>query len=252
MIGIVSGFEVQTASLTPDPVRRAALHAAYYLVEAVQLPDVVAARVEIADRLAEAERCGWSETTATLLFALAVDALHNLPYNTAAAVDLVIDRSEALGEAGMLSAGLTLRARLALRDGDVVRHLADASRAVVVLEDESDPLARGSGLIGAANAYDDLSLWEIGDEMHDRAAELIPLCDLQLLQPVIEINRGLNWFWWTAALLEVGEVEQAQQLLRDRTEDLGVELPDSWAVELRISRLARLILMRAAGAGRDR
>ncbi len=248
MIGIMSGFEVQTASLTPDPVRRAALHAAYYLVEAVQLPDVVAARVEIADRLAEAERCGWSETTATLLFALAVDALHNLPYNTAAAVDLVIDRAEALGEAGMLSAGLTLRARLALRDGDVVRHLADASRAVVVLEDESDPLARGSGLIGAANAYDDLSLWEIGDEMHDRAAELIPLCDLQLLQPVIEINRGLNWFWWTAALLEVGEVEQAEQLLRDRTEDLGVELPDSWALELRISRLARLILMRAAGA----
>ena len=249
MIDIVSGFEVQTVSLTPDPVRRAALHAAYHLVEAVQLPDVVAARVEIARRLAEAERRGWPESTATLLFALAVDALHNLPYNTAAAVDLVIDRAEALGEAGMLSAGLTLRARLALRDGDVVRHLADASRAVVVLDDESDPLARGSGLIGAANAYDDLSLWEIGDEMHDRAAELLPLCDLQLLKPVIEINRGLNWFWWTAALLEVGEHEQAEQLLRDRTEDLGVELPDSWAVELRISRLARLILMRAADPG---
>ena len=58
---------------------------------------------------------------------------------------------------------------------------------------------------------------------------------------------GINWFWWTAALLEVGEYEQAEQLLRDRTEDLGVELPDSWALELRISRLAGLILMRAAG-----
>ena len=56
--------------------------------------------------------------------------------------------------------------------------------------------------------------------MHDRAEELLPLCDLQLLQPVIEFNRGLNWFWWTAALLEVGEQEQAEQLLRDRTEDL--------------------------------
>ena len=198
MIGLVSGFEAQTVSLTPETVRRAALHAAYHLVEAVQLPDV-APRVEIGRRLDEAERCGWSETTATLLFALAVDALHNLPYDTAAAVDHVIDRAEELGEAGMLAAGLTLRARLALRDGDVVRHLADASRAVVVLEDELDPLARGKGLIGAANAYDDLSLWEIGDEMHDRAAELVPLCDLQLLQPVIEINRGLNWFWWTAA-----------------------------------------------------
>ncbi len=239
--------DMQTGNQSPEPVRRAALHAAYTLVEAVQLPDVAAARLEITRRLAEAERCGWPECTATLLFALAVDAIHNLPDDAAKAVDNLIDRAEELGEAGMLSAGLTLRARLALRDGDVVRHLADASRAVVVLDNESDPLARGSALIGAANAYDDLSLWEIGDEMHDRAVELLPLCDLQVLRPVIEINRGLNWYWWTAALLEVGEHEQAEQLLRDRTEDLHVELPDSWALELRISRLARLILMRAAG-----
>jgi diguanylate cyclase (GGDEF)-like protein len=240
--------EVETVSLTPEPVRRAALHAAYYLVEAVQLPDVVAARVEIADRLDEAERSGWPETTAALLFALAVDAFYNFPYDAAAAIGCVIDRAETLGEAGMLAAGLCLRAELALRDGDVVRHLADASRAVVVLDDENDPLARGSGLIGAANAYDSLSLWELGDEMHDRAEELLPLCDLQVSHPVIEFNRGINWFWWTAALLEVGEVEQAEQLLRDRTEDLQVEMPDSWALELRINRLAGQILMRAAGA----
>ena len=244
-----SDQQVETASLTPAPVRRAALHAAYYLVEAVQLPDVVAARVEIADRLAEAERCGWPETTATLLFALAVDAFYNLPDDAATAIDHVIDGAEALGEAGMLAAGLCLRAELALRDGDVVRHLADASRAVVVLEDESDPLARGSALIGAANAYDSLNLWELGEEMHDRSEELLPLCDLQVSHPVIEINRGINWFWWTAALLEVGEHEQAEQLLRDRTENLQVEMPDAWTLELRVSRLAGLILMRAAGPG---
>ena len=247
MIGIVSGFEVQTVSLTPDPVRRAALHAAYYLVEAVQLPDVVAARVKIADRLDEAERSGWTETTACLLFALAVDAFYNFPDDAAATVDHLIDRSEALGEAGMVSAGLTLRAELALRDGDVVGHLADASRAVVLLEDERDPLSRGSGLIGAATAFESLSLWELGEELHDRAEELLPLCDNQVLRPVIEFNRGSTWFWWTAALLEVGEYEQAEQLLRDRTEDLLIELPASWAFEMRISRLAGLILMRAAG-----
>ena len=241
----MSGFEVQTVS--PEPVRRAALHAAYHLVEAVQLPDVAAARVEITGRLAEAERSGWPETTATLLFALAVDAFYNFPDDAATAVGCVIDRAEALGEAGMLAAGLCLRAELALRDGDVVRHLADASRAVVVLDDESDPLARGSGLIGAATAYESLSLWELGVEMHDRAAELLPLCDDQVFRPVIEFNRGSTWFWWTAALLEVGEFEQAEQLLRDRTEDLMIDLPDSWALEMRISRLAGLILMRASG-----
>ena len=246
MIGVVPEFEARTADVTPEPVRRAALHAAFHLVEAVQLPDVGAARVEIASRLADAERSGWPETTATLLFALAVDAVHNLPDDTAAAIERLIDRAEALGEPGMLAAGLALRARLALRDGDVVGHLADASRAVVVLDVEGDPLARVSGLISAANAYDDLSLWELGDEMHDRAEALLPLCDVRRLRSVIEINRGLNWFWWTAALLEVGEYEQAEQLLRDRTEDLLVDLPESWALELRISRLARLILMDAA------
>ena len=83
--------------------------------------------------------------------------------------------------------------------------------------------------------------------MNDRAEDLLPLCDLQVSHPVIEFNRGLNWFWWTAALLEVGEVEQAKQLLRDRTENLLVEMPDAWTLELRINRLAGLILMRAAG-----
>ena len=94
-----------------------------------------------------------------------------------------------------------------------------------VLDDECDPLARGSGLIGAGTAYEGLSLWELGDELHDRAEALLPLCDDQLLRPVIEINRELTWFWWTAALLEVGEYEQADQLLVDRAADLRMDLP---------------------------
>ena len=106
----MSGFDVQTVSLTPEPVRRAALHAAYHLVEAVQLPDVAAARAEIARRLADAERSGWPETTAALLFALAVDAFYNFPDDAATAVGYLIERAEALGEAGMLAAGLCLRA----------------------------------------------------------------------------------------------------------------------------------------------
>ena len=52
---------------------------------------VGAARVEIADRLAEAERFDWPETTATLLFALAVDAITSLPDQAAAAIDTLIE-----------------------------------------------------------------------------------------------------------------------------------------------------------------
>jgi diguanylate cyclase len=245
----MTGIDDQTAGVTADPIRRAALHTAFHLVEAVQLPDVGQARIAVVARLAEAERSGWPETIATLLFAQAVDAITNLPDEAAAATERLIDRAEALGEPGMLAAGLALRAALALRAGDVARHLADTSRAVVLLDVDSEPLARGSGFIAAGTAYEALSLWELGHELHTSAEALLPLCDDKLLRPVIEINRGLTWFWWTAALLEVGEHEQADQLLRERTEDLLVELPPSWALELRISRLAGLVLMHAAEAG---
>ena len=105
----MSGFEVQTASLTSEPVRRAALHAAYYLVEAVQLPDVVAARSEIARGLAEAERLAGPNHGNPAVRPRRRRSLQP-PLRPPSAVDLVIDRSEALGEAGMLSAGLCLRA----------------------------------------------------------------------------------------------------------------------------------------------
>jgi diguanylate cyclase len=244
----MTGFEGRTAGVRSDPVRRGARRAAVRLGEAVQLPDVARARAAIVARLADAERFGWPETVATLLFAQAVDAVANLPEHAVAATERLIERAEELGEPGMLAAGLALRADLALRTGDVVEHLADASRAVVLLDAESDHLARASGYIAAGTAYESLSLWELGDELHARAEALLPLCDDQLLRPVIEINRGLTWFWWTAALLEVGEQGQAERLLLDRGDDLLVELPDAWALELRISRLAGLILMRAAAA----
>ncbi len=50
----------------PDPVRRGALHHAFRLVEAVQLPDVEQARTAVAAGLADAERHVWPETIATL------------------------------------------------------------------------------------------------------------------------------------------------------------------------------------------
>jgi len=244
----MTASEEPAMPVRPDAVRRGALHHAFRLVEAVQLPDVEQARTAIAAGLADAERHVWPETIATLHFAAAVDAVANLPEHAAAATGRLIERAEALGQPGMLAAGLALRAALALRDGDVVQHLADTSRAVVLLDVDSEPLARGSGYIAAGTAYEALSLWELGDELHTRAEELLPLCDDQLLRPVIAVNRGLTWFWWTAALLEVGELDQAAQLLRDRVEDAQVELPEAWALELRVSRLAGLILMQVATA----
>ena len=229
-----------------DPDRRAALNAAFHLVEDVQTPAVEQARRAIREALATAEHAGWPETIATLMYAEAVDAITNLPDRAVEACRRLIERSEALQEPAMLAAGLTIRAELALRDGDVVRHGADCARALVLLDTAAEPISRASALISAGVSYEALSLWELGDELYTRAELLLPECDDQLLRPVIELNRGLAWFWWTAALLEAGEAERAEQLLRDRTEDSTLDLPASWALELRISRLARLTLLNAA------
>lgn len=244
----VTGLEAVTAVEGAAPVRRAALHGAFHLIEAVQLPDVRKARGAIVAALAEAERLGWSETIATLLFAQAVDAFTNLPDQADLATARLIERGQGLGQPGMLAAGLALRAAIALRDGDVVAHLANASRAVVILDSDDDAMMRCAGLIAAGTAYEALNLWELGDELHNLAEALLPDCDDQIQRPVIELNRGLTWFWWTAALLEVDEAERADQLLRDRNDDPLIELPAHWALELRVSQLAGLILMRAAEA----
>ena len=243
MEAVVSGHDV-VPQLDPD--RRAALNAAFHLVEDVQTPAVEQARRAIREALTIAEHAGWPETIATLMYAEAVDAITNLPDLAAEACRRLIERSEALSEPAMLAAGLTIRAELALRDGDVVRHGADCARALVLLDTAAEPISRASALISAGVSYEALSLWELGDELYTRAELLLPECDDQLLRPVIELNRGLAWFWWTAALLEAGETERAEQLLRDRTEDPTLDLPASWALELRVSRLARLTLLNAA------
>ena len=139
-----------------DPDRRAALNAAFHLVEAVQTPSVEQARREIREALAAAEQAGWPETIATLMYAEAVDAITNLPDRAADACRRLIERSEALQEPAMLAAGLTIRAELALRDGDVVRHGADCARALVLLDTAAEPISRASALISAGVSYEAL------------------------------------------------------------------------------------------------
>lgn len=245
---------VAAAAGVPDDTsdgRRAAFHLAFRLVEAVQTPSADRARLTVDEELDRAGRHGWRDVELALLYARAVDAATNDPDRADAACHDLVQAAEAEGDPAMLAAGLGMRAELSLRHGDVVAFGRDASRAVVLLERDAEAVSRASGLISVAVAYEALNLWELGDELHTAAEALLPACDDLVLEPVISCNRALTWFWWTAALLEVGEAEAARAV--PATGACAVEqlatVPDSWAREVRVSLLARRVVLDEAEPG---
>jgi diguanylate cyclase (GGDEF)-like protein len=229
------------------PERRAALLRAYHLVEDLQTPAAATAREQVLAALAESIDAGWVEVTTALRYAQAVDAVTHSPAEALPACTRLVDDAESSGDLGLLAAALGMRAELAIRDGDVVGFGRDTSRGVVLLDEDGDPLARVSGMISVAVAYEALNLWELGDELYTRAEELLPLCEDPLLTPIIGLNRALTWFWWTAALLEIGDDDAAALVPQTGTVE-PVALPDGWGRELEVSLLARLVLL---GQGDD-
>ena len=83
--------------------------------------------------------------------------------------------------------------------------------------------------------------------MNDCAEDLCPcLRPPAVARLVIEFNLWDQLVLVDGCLLEVGEFEQAQQLLRDCTENLQVETPELLGRRAVDQLLAGLILMRAA------
>jgi diguanylate cyclase (GGDEF)-like protein len=243
--------------LRPDAAapstRRAAVLAAFHLVQDVQTPHVERARVEIAARLHDAETHGWSDVATTLLYALAVDADANRPGQVGPAVDALVQRAERESDSAMLAAGLGMRAELAARSGTLSTFGPDVSRAMLLLDVPADPLAVASAMICVALAYEALNLWELGVELYTRAETLLPLCDDHILAPVTGLNRAQARFWWTAALIEVGRTDDAAAVaVAVASQDSSAQvhnLPASWEDEHLVSRLGQLVLCGKASEG---
>ena len=217
--------------------------AAFHLVQDVQTPELEVARLAIDEGLREAEAQGWTDAITTLLYARAVDADANVPAEVHAAVHELVQRADLESDSVMLAAGLGMRAELAARSGNLVTFGPDVSRAMLLLDEEGDPLALASALICVALAYEALNLWELGDELYTRAEALLPLCDDPILTPVIGINRAQTRFWWTAALIEVGRTGEAAEIaVDDAISSKAANLPDSWAEELRVNWLSQQVL----------
>ena len=241
-------MDLARSETVPPSTRRAAVLTAFHLVQDVQTPAVECARGQIAELLHEADTHGWSDVTTTLLYALAVDADANRPAQAHAAVDALVQRAERDCDSAMLAAGLGMRAELSARSGTLSSFGPDVSRAMLLLDVPADPLAVASAMICIALAYEALNLWELGIELYSRAEALLPLCDDQILAPVTGLNRAQARFWWTAALIEVGQGDAAVTVATQET-SVFHELPASWEDELVTSRLAQLVLCGQATTG---
>ncbi len=195
---------------------RAARLRAYSLMEDTQgdAPDRAAA--ELVALEAEAEANAWGDVA---FLAAAGRLIHALVRGDAAAVERMtgplMARAGALPTAAPLALALALRAVAAAGREDTTAVLADAGRAVVLVEDETlRPLDRCTVLVVCAAAYNTMNLWELVDLLYDQAGALAPACEQPVQEPAVTVNRVLIRLEWATALFELGEERAALDQLR--------------------------------------
>jgi diguanylate cyclase (GGDEF)-like protein len=221
--------------VTDDP-RLTAYLAAYAAFEGVQSEDHAAIAASIPELRAAAEKEGWADVA---FIATAAEALYLLiraeggPEAAAQPVEALVQRAELLGAPALIALSLGLRALIASARGEVAQLMQDAGRAVGLLNDDTlPPLDRCTAYVVAAAAYNTLSLWEVVDELYDRAAVLVPLCPGPGQEPALVVNRVLIRLEWATALYELGDTQQARMQLErslDAVADtVGVPLSDLW------------------------
>jgi predicted signal transduction protein with EAL and GGDEF domain len=154
-------------------------------------------------------------------------------------LDALLRRAEALERPAFTAMALGLRALVASARGDTASLLADASRAVALLDDEQQPaLDRCTAYVVVAASLNTLRLWELVDELYARAAELGPLCDAPAQAAAVATNRVLTRLEWALALLENGDDEAAASQLGWVSELVPLALAETLLWESRNAVLA--------------
>jgi diguanylate cyclase (GGDEF)-like protein len=221
-----------------DP-RTAAYVQAYALWEAVQGEGHEQAAAQLPELLAQAERAGWGEVAFVAAAAQTVyGVVRPTPETrTAAENNALLERAELLQAPAFVAVALALRAVAAAGRGDTEVVLADAGRAVALLDAGDLPaLDRCTAYVVCAAAYNALSLWELGDELYGRAVALEPECLVTAQAPAIATNLVLIRLEWGTSLLEIGEQEQAREQLERALQAVrdaeGTVLPELWRRDL--------------------
>jgi diguanylate cyclase (GGDEF)-like protein len=204
-----------------DARRRTAYLAAYELFEAVQSDDHAAALAAVSDAETVAARHDWPEVGFLLAAARTVHSLTRPGARVKADArgDELVEMAERAGRPALLALALGLRAVSSSLSGDTAALMADAGRAVALLDDEGEqPLDRSTGYVVVANAFNTLRLWELVDELYSRAWDLGPHGGAPAQAAAIAVNRVLIRLEWALSLLENGDEDEARRRL-DAVED---------------------------------
>jgi diguanylate cyclase (GGDEF)-like protein len=222
---------------------------AFGLFEAVQTERHLDAAAQLPGARRTAVDQGWPDVELVLAAAAVVHELTRVgvPERTQAAVDELVARAEQLAAPALTAVALGLRALVSSVAGESATSLADASRAVALLDDDSQPpLDRCLGYVVAAAAFNTLDLWELVDELYSLATGLESQCTVPALAPAIAVNRVLTRMEWAIALLEVSDDDAAATLFAQTADAvapaLALPLPRLWRHDvLACAEIARLL-----------
>ena len=238
-----------------DEARRAAYARAYELFEAVQGEDHAEAAAAVPTALAAADGQGWTDVAFVLAGAQAVYSIVRpvSPAHTAQTVASLLGRAESRGGSAATALALGLRAVAVSPGEDGAALMADASRAVALLDDESDPAVdRCTGYVVAAAAFNSLRLWELVDELYGRATDLEPECEAPAQAAAIAVNRILTRLEWSLGLLEIGHEDRAralwQQVIDAVPDAMAQHLPDLWRTDVEACGAAADLLLTGRSA----
>jgi len=205
---------------------------AFHLIEAVQTEDAPAPE-ELERRLAAADAAGRDDVARVLLYALAVQASMGGNECTGPVGERLLERCAADAEPAMLATALSFHASTLLAVDRIAASDDAMARAVTLLDGVAGPaMELVTALVQCALVYQRRRLWELCEEMLDRAGALLPACEDPLLEPVVLHNLVEIELEWASALRELGEIdasrERGERGLEAARRLAEVPMPELW------------------------
>lgn len=201
----------ESPSLRPRSHRQAYLHA-YALLERVQGEDAAEAVEELVTAGRQAEHAGWADVRFVLEVADVVYRLPRVAPDVGAKLTSdLLRRAETTQAPAYRAIALALGALSS--GGDTAQLIASTARAVALLDDDELPgMSRCLGYVITAAAFNSLNLFELVDELYQRALRLGAACEDSLQTNAIAVNRVLVGTEWALALVENGDPSAGSRL----------------------------------------
>jgi diguanylate cyclase (GGDEF)-like protein len=215
-----------------EPARVDARLRAFQLIEAVQT-EAAPAPEELERRLVLADAEGWPEVAHVLLYAAAVQAAMTGNEHSGPAGVRMLERCKVDGTPAMTATALAFNASTLLAVDRIDASDDAIARAATLLDGVDGPaMELVTALVQCALVYQRRRLWELCEEVLERASALLPECEDPLLGPVVLHNLVEIELEWASALRELGEIDAARERgergLEAARRLVEVPMPELW------------------------